>query len=94
MNETKQAGHDAVAGPVEPSVGRHCWNAWCDGPEWWALFDDAQDEYRDCPSCGYPCKIERVPDSALTVDAICNAVYVTPNVEVTGKPPCGASGAR
>lgn len=64
---------------VEPVVGRHCWNKWCDGPEWWALFDEAPDEYRGCPCCGYPCTIECVPQNSLTPAAICDAMWVTPN---------------
>ena len=59
--------------------GRHCWNKWCDGPEWWGLFDESQDKHRPCPSCGYPCQIERIREEEMTPEAICEAVLVTPS---------------
>ncbi len=66
-------------GPVDVNVGRHCWNKYCDGPEWWGLFDETQSEYRECPCCGYPCKMENIPEKCMTPEAICAALWVTPN---------------
>lgn len=71
MNETKTP---ATAGTVEPTMARHCLNSFCDGPEWWAVFDETPDTYRDCPSCGYPCPRERVPEQAMTTEEICAAL--------------------
>ena len=66
-------------GPVDVTVGRHCWNEFCGGPEWWGLFDETPDKYRECPCCGYPCTMEKIPESAMTLEALCAAGWVTPN---------------
>ena len=62
--------------------GRQCLNECCDGPEWWGLFDETPSRHLECPTCGYPCTMEAVPEIAVTPEAICEAVFVTELVGV------------
>lgn len=55
-------------------TGRQCLNRYCDGPEWWAFFDESPPEYRECPFCGYPCTVEVLPEKDITAEEICFAV--------------------
>lgn len=71
--------------PRERPTGRHCMNRACAGPEWWALFDENQDKYRHCPSCGYLCNLEFVPPDAITLEAICAAVGVATNSDLSSE---------
>lgn len=68
--------------PADVAVGRHCLNKYCEGPEWWGLFDETLDKYRECPCCGYQCTIEFIPKAELTPEAICSALWV-PNETAT-----------
>lgn len=56
------------------TTARHCLNRCCPGPEWWAFFDKSTEEYRPCPSCGYPCSIEFILKDKVTPEAICAAI--------------------